>query len=82
MRASACRCRSSASSRFYAELTYAANLDRFTLVADPVVLNRDLRELGWYVAATQELSPWAAVGVRYDRYDPDRDANDLRNAPR
>ncbi len=63
----------------YAEVTYAANLDRFTLVADPIVLNRDLRELGWYVGFTQELTQWAAAGVRYDRYDPDRDANDLRN---
>src|SRR5690349_10483802 len=34
----------------------------------------DLRELGWYVAVTQQLGRWCAVGVRYDRYDPDADA--------
>jgi hypothetical protein len=62
----------------YGELTYATNLDRNLFVADPVAAARDLRELGFYVAATQELTSWAAVGVRYDRYDPDRDANDLR----
>lgn len=63
----------------YGELTYAANMDRALVVADPVVATRDLRELGWYVAVTQDLTPWAAIGVRYDYYDPDRDANELRN---
>lgn len=63
----------------YGELTYASNLDRFLLVADPVSANRDFREFGFYVGATQELTPWAQLGVRYDRYDPDRDGNDLRN---
>jgi hypothetical protein len=62
----------------YGELTYATNLDRNIVIADPVATARDLRELGFYVAATQELTPWAAVGIRYDLYDPDRDANDLR----
>jgi hypothetical protein len=62
----------------YGELTYAANLDRNLYVADPVAAARDLRELGFYVAVTQELTSWAAIGARYDRYDPDRDANDLR----
>jgi hypothetical protein len=62
----------------YGELTYATNLDRALFVADPVAAARDLRELGYYIAVTQELTSWAAVGVRYDRYDPDRDANDLR----
>jgi len=62
----------------YGELTYATNLDRATLVADPVAAGRTLRELGWYVALTQELTPYGMIGVRYDRYDPDRDANDLR----
>jgi hypothetical protein len=62
----------------YGEITYAANLDRFLVVADPVSANRDLRELGYYVGVTQELTQWAIIGVRYDHYDPDRDANDLR----
>jgi hypothetical protein len=62
----------------YAELSYASNLDRALQVADPVAALRDLREFGWYVAFTQELTPWAMVGVRYDYYNPDRDANDQR----
>jgi hypothetical protein len=63
----------------YGELTYASNLDRNVVIADPVTSERSLRELGFYVGATQELTQWGAIGVRYDRYDPDRDANRLRN---
>jgi hypothetical protein len=62
----------------YGELYYATNLDRALFVADPIVATRDLRELGYYVAVTQELTEWAQIGVRYDSYNPDRDANDLR----
>jgi hypothetical protein len=62
----------------YGEVTYATNLDRATLVADPVAQGRSLREMGWYAAITQELTPYGMIGVRYDRYDPDRDSNDLR----
>ena len=62
----------------YGELVYATNLDRGLVIADPIASARDLRELGFYVAATQELTQWAAIGIRYDYYDPDRDANDLR----
>ena len=62
----------------YGELVYATNLDRASFVADPVAAARDLRELGFYVGADAGADPWAAIGVRYDRYDPDRDANDLR----
>jgi hypothetical protein len=64
----------------YAELVWATNLDRALVVADPVAVGRDLRELGWYVAATQQLGRWAAVGVRYDRYDPDADAREQSGA--
>ena len=63
----------------YGELAYASNLDRATQLADPVNAGRDLREFGWYLAATQELTRWAQIGVRYDRYDADRDASELRN---
>jgi hypothetical protein len=61
-----------------AELVRAKNLDRGTFVADPVATSRDLRELGWYVAVTQELTRWALVGVRYDTFDPDADAREQR----
>jgi hypothetical protein len=62
----------------YGELTYATNLDRAIRIADPIASQRDIREFGYYVALTQELTPWAAVGIRYDYYNPDRDSNDLR----
>jgi hypothetical protein len=60
------------------ELVRAKNLARGVFVADPVSSSRDLRELGWYVGATQELTRWAMVGVRYDLFDPDTDAQDQR----
>jgi hypothetical protein len=61
-----------------AELVRAKNLDRGIFAADPVAASRDLRELGWYLSVTQELTRWALVGVRYDTYDPDADARDQR----
>jgi hypothetical protein len=60
----------------YGEIVWASNLDRAIYYADPIALGRDLREFGWYVAATQQLSRWAMVGVRYDRYDPDSDRSE------
>lgn len=62
----------------YGELMIASNLDRAVVLPDPVVLGRDLRELGYYAAAVYEPAAWWALGVRYDRYDPDADASDLR----
>jgi len=62
----------------YGEITYATNLDRALYVADPVSSARDLRELGYYAAFTLELTQWAMVGVRYDYYNPDRDANQVQ----
>jgi hypothetical protein len=62
--------------QLYGEFVWATNLDRGLEPADPIGVGRDLRELGWYVQALQQLTPWAAVGVRYDRYDPDADARE------
>jgi hypothetical protein len=59
------------------ELVWASNLDRATYISDPVAVGRDQRQLGWYVAATQELGRYAIFGLRYDTYNPDRDANVL-----
>jgi hypothetical protein len=61
----------------YGEVVWATNLDRATLIADPVATGRDLRELGFYLAVTQEITRYAMIGIRVDRYDPDRDANQL-----
>jgi hypothetical protein len=63
-----------------AEIARGQNLDRGIEPADPVSTGYDLRELGWYVGATQELTPWAMIGVRYDQYDPDQDASDQQAA--
>jgi hypothetical protein len=56
------------------EIVWATNLDRALYIADPLAAGRDLRELGWWIGATQQLTRWCAIGVRYDRYDPDSDA--------
>ena len=68
----------------YGEVYVAQNLDRGILPADPYALiatsygsvARDMREVGWYAAFTQEVGPLVTVGARYDFYDPDRDSAD------
>jgi hypothetical protein len=60
------------------EVVDGQNLDRGLEVADPIGAGHELREVGWYVGATQELTKWAMIGARYDRYDPDRDASQQR----
>ncbi len=52
----------------------AKNLDRGVVYADPIARSRNVRELGFAIALVQELGPYALAGVRYDRYDADRDA--------
>jgi hypothetical protein len=59
-----------------AEIVRASNLDRGLFFADPVDRSYDLRELGWHVGVHQEITRWAMIGVRYDRYDPDADARE------
>jgi hypothetical protein len=63
-----------------AEALDALNLDRGLEVADPVGAGHDLREIGWSGGATQEVTRWAMVGARYDRYNPDADASQQRAA--
>lgn len=53
----------------------AKNLDRGVIYADPIARSRSIRELGFDVAVVQELGAHALAGVRYDRYDADRDAS-------
>jgi hypothetical protein len=60
------------------EVVSAVNMDRGLEPADPVVTGRDLREVGFSIGATQEITRWAAAGVRFDRYDPDADADEQR----
>jgi hypothetical protein len=60
----------------YGEVYVAKNLDRARLIADPVVLGRDLREIGAYGAALLQIGEYAVIGARYDYYNPDRDSGD------
>jgi hypothetical protein len=60
---------------FRGEAVDAINLDRGLEVADPISAGYDLRELGWSGGATQELTKWAMVGLRYDLYNPNADAS-------
>jgi hypothetical protein len=58
------------------EIMRGQNIDRGIFVSDPVVATRDQRQLGYYVGVAQEVTRWALVAVRYDRYDPDADARE------
>jgi hypothetical protein len=58
----------------FGEIVASTNLDRGVVVADPVDTQRDLRELGFSAGVLQDVTAWAQIGARYDRYDSDRDA--------
>lgn len=60
-----------------AEVVRAQNLDRGAERADPVAAGRDLRELGWIIGASQELTRFALLAVQYDVYDPDTVATEV-----
>src|SRR5262249_33969262 len=66
----------------YGGIVRAQNLDRGLWPADPVTAGYDVRELGFYAGVTQEITRFAMIGVRYDRYDPDADASEQRAATR
>jgi hypothetical protein len=59
--------------RLLAEIQLASNMDRALYIASPALGGADTRELGYYVGVIQELSPYAAVGFRFDHYDPNAD---------
>jgi phosphate-selective porin len=61
--------------RVYGELAWAKNVDRGLFIADPIAQGRGVRELGFMAAFRQLITRHVEVGVRYDHYDPDRDAN-------
>jgi hypothetical protein len=58
----------------YGEFAVLQNMDRSVAVADPVLLGRDQRGIGWYAGFVQALTRHAGVGVRYDEYRPNLDA--------
>jgi hypothetical protein len=59
---------------FYGEVYVGSNYDRGLLVADPTQTGIDLREVGWYAAYVQEVTPYGLVGLRVDAYNPNGDA--------
>lgn len=64
--------------RLTLEGVLATNLDRGVEYADPVVADRDFRELGWYAQVVQEVTRHAQVAARWEEYRPDRDAFEVR----
>ncbi|MBN1962909.1 MAG: hypothetical protein JW841_18405 [Deltaproteobacteria bacterium] len=62
-----------------AEAFISTNLDRGLIISDPISASRDLRQLGFSVALVQELPYGLSLGARYDEYNPDRDAQDIRS---
>ena len=65
-------------SSLYGEVTLASNLDRGLFVADPIATSVDVRELGYYAAFVQEITPYGIAGLRFDTYDPNADFFDKR----
>ena len=67
----------------YFEVALASNMDRGIIYADPLSTNtnRELRHLGFAIGAVQAIGEHAQVGVRYDRYDADRDAFEREGIP-
>ncbi len=59
--------------KLFGELSFASNMDRALYVANPTQGGLESREMGYYVAVAQELSPYASIGFRYDSYDPNAD---------
>lgn len=62
----------------WAEVMIAQNMDRGLFVSDPVASGIDARALAGYVAIQQEITPYAIAGFRVDYYDPNADVFDAR----
>ena len=58
----------------FGEVALGVNVDRAVAPADPVLLGRDQRSIGFLVGATQQLGEWVTAGVRFEQYDPNLDA--------
>lgn len=61
----------------YGEAAFGVNLDRGVAPADPILLGRDQRGFGYYLAWVQELTKHATLGVRYEHYEPNKDDLEL-----
>jgi len=74
-----CLCKLGTGMAFF-ELAIARNLDRSLVYADPVAQGRDLRELGFQIGVVQNVGDHVQLGVRYDRYNADRDALEIEGS--
>jgi len=69
------------STKVFAELTLAQNLDRgtkysFALPSIPSDIKADVsdhNERGFFVRVEQDITEWVTLGLRYDMYTPDSD---------
>jgi hypothetical protein len=50
----------------YGEVYVGSNYDRGLILADPTQTGIDVREVGWYAAYVQEVTPYGLVGLRVD----------------
>ena len=66
-------------SMLYGEIVIAENLDRGLFIADPIATgSQNIRELNYYIAFIQEVTPYGLVGFRTDYYNPNADFLDQR----
>ncbi|HTM43563.1 MAG TPA: porin [Polyangiaceae bacterium] len=65
-------------SSLFGEVIAAKNLDRGFFVADPVLLQNDMREFGFYIGFLQQITPYGLVGFRAEFYDPNADLSARR----
>ena len=66
-------------SMLYGEIVVAQNLDRGLFISDPNAVGGTVtRQLNYYVAFIQEVTPYGLVGFRTDYYDPNADFFDQR----
>ena len=66
-------------STLYGEIVVAQNMDRGLFIADPIAnTGQNVRELSYYIAFIQEVTPYGLVGFRTDFYDPNSDFAESR----
>jgi hypothetical protein len=66
-------------SMIYGEIVVAQNLDRGLFISDPNAVGGTVtRQLSYYVAFVQQITPYGLVGFRTDFYNPNADFFDQR----
>jgi len=66
-------------STLYGEIVVAQNLDRGLFISDPIAIGgQNIRQLSYYVAVIQEITPYGLLGFRTDYYNPNADFLDSR----